>query len=387
MPHRMGPDAGDLPRGLEGVEVATTELGDVRGEEGFFHLRGFDAIELARRRTLEDVWYLLYEGRLPDMSDRAAFMEEVRPLRAIPADVRELLPQLVKLGEGSEPLQALRAAYALFACGRGFKPFVEVTRQELRAQAVASCSVFPTLIAALHRLARGLEPIDPHPSLPWAANYLFMLTGEEPAPERAGALEKYLMATVDHGFNSSTFTARVITSTGADLASAVLGGLGALSGPLHGGAPSRALDMLDEIGSVENADRWLRDAVLSGKRLMGFGHRVYRTDDPRSLMLRDIADGLDRDGAALAKHVEKRAVAILKELKPGRALYPNVEFYAGIVLDMIGIPRSLFTPTFATSRIIGWTAHILEQAADNRLFRPAARYTGPEAPQMVPLAE
>ena len=377
-------DPGDLPRGLEGVRVAATELGDVRGDEGFYHYRCYDAIELADKRTLEDVWYLLLKGELPDESQSAAFLQEIEPLRTIPDDVRAILPEVVSLGRGSEPLEAVRAAFGLFACGRGFKPFIDVTREALRAQALAACAVFPTLIAALHRLRRGLEPVEPRSGAPWAANYLYMLTGEEPLPEKARALEKYLIATLDHGFNSSTFTARVITSTGADLASALLGAIGALSGPLHGGAPSRALDMLDEIGSIDNADRWLRETVTSGKRLMGFGHRVYRTDDPRSVMLRSVAEGLDGDRIELAKHVEKRAVAILEELKPGRALYPNVEFYAGIVLDMVRIPRPLFTPTFASSRMIGWTAHVLEQAADNRLFRPAARYTGPQPPQPVP---
>jgi citrate synthase len=178
----------------------------------------------------------------------------------------------------------------------------------------------------------------------------------------------------------------VITSTGADLGSAVLGALGALSGPLHGGAPSRALDMLREIGSEENAEPWLRDAVEHGKRLMGFGHRVYKTDDPRSVLLRGVAERLEPGSrkVELAKFVEKKAVEVLRELKPGRMLYPNVEFYSGVVMEMIGMPPALFTPTFGCSRVIGWTAHILEQAGDNRLIRPAASYTGPEPPQEVP---
>jgi citrate synthase len=176
----------------------------------------------------------------------------------------------------------------------------------------------------------------------------------------------------------------VITSTGADLGSAVVGAIGALSGPLHGGAPSRALEMLDDIGSPDNADAWLRDAVQSGKRLMGFGHRVYKTDDPRSMMLRGVAEELGGKKIEFAKVVEKKAVEILEELKPGRNLYPNVEYYAGIVMDMIEMPPVMFTPTFGCSRVIGWTAHILEQAANNRLIRPSAHYTGPEPPQDVP---
>jgi citrate synthase len=205
-----------------------------------------------------------------------------------------------------------------------------------------------------------------------------------PEAEHAAAVEKYLISTVDHGFTASTFTARVITSTGADLGAAVVGAIGALSGPLHGGAPSRALQMLDEIGTPDRAEPWLRAAVERGDRLMGFGHRVYKTDDPRSLMLREVADSLGGDKMELARHIEATAVRVLEELKPGRRLYTNVEFYAGIVMDRCGIPRELFTPTFAASRVIGWCAHILEQAADNRLIRPSAQYVGPPPPQPVP---
>jgi len=288
------------------------------------------------------------------------------------------------VGNDFVPLYALRSAYSTLALSLGFKPFLDIEAAELRTQALRTCAVFPTLIAALYRLNKGEEPIEPNLDLSHAANYLYMITGEVPTDEQARGVEQYLLLTIDHGFNASTFTARVITSTGADLGSAIGGAIGALSGPLHGGAPSRALDMLDEIGGPENADAWLRDAVESGKRLMGFGHRVYRTDDPRSVMLRSVAERLDGKRVEFAKQVEKRAVEVLQELKPGRELYPNVEFYAGIVMDMVGMPRKLFTPTFACSRVVGWCAHVMEQAADNRLIRPSARYVGPEPPQPVP---
>jgi citrate synthase len=249
---------------------------------------------------------------------------------------------------------------------------------------MSTCAVVPTLICALWRLHQGLEPIAPRADLAYAANYLYMMQGTEPRPEYAAAVEKYLISTIDHGFNASTFTARVITSTGADLGAAVVGAIGALSGPLHGGAPSRALQMLEEIGTADRAEAWLRAAVERGDRLMGFGHRVYKTDDPRSLMLREVADSLGGDKMELARHIEATAVRVLEELKPGRRLYTNVEFYAGIVMDRCGIPPELFTPTFAASRTIGWCAHILEQAADNRLIRPSAQYVGPPPPQPVP---
>src|SRR5207249_7618515 len=186
-------------------------------------------------------------------------------------------------------------------------------------------SVIPTLIMALYRLNRGQEPIDPNPDLPYSANYLYMLTGEKPDPEAARAVEQYQISTIDHGFNASTFTARVITSTGADLGAAVVGAIGALSGPLHGGAPSRALDMLDAIGRPENADAHIRGVVERGGRIMGFGHRVYKTDDPRSLMLRQVALDLGGPLADFARQVEQTVVDVLSELKPRRALYTNVE--------------------------------------------------------------
>jgi citrate synthase len=211
-----------------------------------------------------------------------------------------------------------------------------------------------------------------------------MITGEVPDEQKARAVEQYQMTTIDHGFNASTFTARVITSTGADLGAAVVGGIGALSGPLHGGAPSRALDMLDAIGTPENADAWVRDAVEHGGRIMGFGHRVYKTEDPRSRLLRGVAEELGGDMADFATTVEQTVVDVLAELKPGRELYANVEFYAGVVMDRCGLPREMFTPTFASSRVIGWCANILEQAADNRIIRPSARYVGPPPPAPVP---
>ena len=382
----VGIPAGEVPKGLEGVQVAETGIGDVRGREGFFHYRQYSAVELAEKRTLEDIWHLLFEGRLPTAADREAFLGEIRPLRRIPEGVWGALPQIARAGERFAPLEMLRSAYSVMAATAGFRPTLDVDRDELRAQAMATCAVFPTLVTALYRLNRGEEAVEPDDELGHAANYLYMMTGERPSPEQARAVEAYLMLTIDHGFNASTFTARVIASTGADLGSAIIGALGALSGPLHGGAPSRALDMLEEIGSPDRADPWLREAVTSGRRLMGFGHRVYKTEDPRSKMLRGVAESLDGDRVELAKLVETQAVAVLQELKPGRELYPNVEFYAGIVLDLVGMPRELFTPTFACSRVIGWTSHVLEQAADNRLIRPSARYVGEPPPQPVPEA-
>jgi citrate synthase len=199
-------------------------------------------------------------------------------------------------------------------------------------------------------------------------------------------VEHYLVATIDHGFAASTFTARVVASTGADLVSAVAAAIGAFSGPLHGGAPDRALAALDDIGHPDRIDSWVRDKVLAGDRIMGFGHAVYRTHDPRAVLLREVATALGGDLAAFATTVDDRVSAILAELKPERRLYANVEFYAGVVMEQCGIPRSMFTPTFAVSRVVGWSAHVLEQAAERRIIRPLARYAGPPPTQPVPAA-
>ena len=212
-----------------------------------------------------------------------------------------------------------------------------------------------------------------------------MLFGEEPTAEHARAIEQYLMLTVDHGFNASTFTSRVIASTGADMGAALVGAIGALSGPLHGGAPSRALALLEAIGSPERTRPYIRDAVERGERIMGFGHAVYKTEDPRSNLLEAIALRLGGERAAFAVDVEREIVDALAELKPGRQLYANVEFYAGVVMERCGVPAELFTPTFAVSRVIGWSANVLEQAADNRIIRPSARYVGPPPPEPLPL--
>ena len=376
--------AGEVPKGLEGLAVADTEIGDVRGMQGFFHYRQYSGVELASKRSFEDVWHLMHEGKLPNKAELERFKAEVTPLRVIPDNVKPLLPQIAKMGTEFVPLQAAKAAYVLVCNALDWKPWLQISRPELRLQALRTVAIFPTLVTAVYRLSQGLEPVEPNPNLGHGANYLYMMSGEVPSADKARAIEQYLMLTIDHGLNASTFTGRVIASTGADLGSCVAGAIGALSGPLHGGAPSLALQMLDEIGGVENADRWLRDAVTSGRRLMGFGHRVYKTDDPRAMMLRGVAERMDPGRMAFPKFIERRAVEILEELKPGRALYPNVEYYAGILMNMIGMPDILFTPTFACSRTVGWTAHILEQSSDNRLIRPNGHYVGPEPPVPVP---
>ncbi|MFE2293940.1 citrate synthase [Streptomyces sp. NPDC059452] len=373
-----------VPRGLAGVVVTDTALGDVRGREGFYHYRQYSAIELARTRGFEDVWYLMFHGELPDRAAAADFAARTAKLRALPADVREALPALARAGAVSGPLAGLRTALSLLGASAGFRPVYDLDTDRRRTDALAACAAVPTILTALQRLGEGLEPVEPREDLPYAANYLYMLTGTEAEPERVRAVEQYLISTIDHGFNASTFTARVVASTGADLAACLVAAVGALSGPLHGGAPSRALDTLDAIGTPDRIDGWIREQVLSGRRVMGFGHPVYRTEDPRSRMLRSIAQGFGGPLVDFAVEVESQVEAILAELKPGRELHTNVEFYAGVVMELCGLPRAMFTPTFAAARVIGWSANILEQAEDSKIIRPAARYIGTPPPQPVP---
>ncbi|WP_055469737.1 citrate synthase/methylcitrate synthase [Streptomyces ardesiacus] len=374
----------EVPRGLAGVVVADTEVGDVRGLEGFYHYRQYSAVELAQSRGFEDVWHLLVHGELPDARQGAAFAAETAALRSLPDPVRATLPAIAAAGGHSGPLAGMRTGLSLLGAALGFRPVYDLADDRRRQDTVVAAAAVPTLLTALYRLGRGLEPVEPREDLSYAANYLYMVTGEEPDEARTRAVEQYLISTIDHGFNASTFTARVIASTGADVAACLAGAVSALSGPLHGGAPSRALDTLDAIGTPDRIDGWIRERVLAGDRIMGFGHAVYRTEDPRSRMLREVAQRFGGPRVEFAVEVERQVEAILAELKPGRELHTNVEFYAGVVMELCGLPREMFTPTFAAARVVGWSANILEQARDSKIIRPAARYVGPGAPVGVP---
>jgi citrate synthase len=330
------------------------------------------------------VWYLLFEGELPTIAARDSFARRIAAARHLPPEVAALLPALA--AGHPHPLAALRTALSQLAAVEGMPPTYDADPETIRTNAIRLSAATPVLIAGLHRASLGLAPIAPRDDLGHAANYLWMIDGEVPDPRRARAVEQYLILGIDHGFNASTFTARVVTSTGADVGAAVVAAMGALSGPLHGGAPSRALDTLDAIGTPERTEQWVRDAVGAGDRIMGFGHAVYKTADPRSVMLRGIAQSLGGDRVDFAVQVEDTVQRVLAELKPGRDLYTNVEYYAGVVMEQCGIPRELFTSTFAASRVVGWCAHVLEQSTETAIIRPSARYVGPEPPAPVPTA-
>src|SRR6476620_8474759 len=334
-----------VPKGLAKVVVTDTELGDVRGDEGFFHYRQYSAVELAEQVGFEEAWHLLVHGHLPDAGERAAFTTAVGRLRVMPVGLADLLPAIC--ATTTDSLQVVRTALSAWGGIADLRPLYDCDEDE-------------KLTAA-------------DPSLGHAEDYLRMVTGQLPAARDARAVEEYLVATMDHGFNASTFTARVIASTGADLAACLVGAIGSFSGPLHGGAPSRALEALDEIGTLDRADGWVRERISSGARIMGFGHAVYRTRDPRSEMLKAIARSWDDPLVDLAVGVEDAIEGVLAELKPGRELHANVEFYAGVVMKLAGLDPSMFTPTFCVARVVGWTANILEQSRDPKIIRPAAR--------------
>lgn len=367
----------DVPRGLTGVAVADTTIGDVRGDEGFFHYRQYDATGLARHRTFEDVVALVLDGALPaDAATSQAVRARLGAGRRLPDG---LLPALDAVaGQPGGTAVHLRAGLALLGATLGTTPLLDLTPPERAEQAWATAAAMPTLVAALHRLTHGHQPIAPDPTAGVAADYVRMVTGTAPDAAHTRALEQYLILTIDHGFNASAFTGRVIASTGADLGAVVTGALGALCGPLHGGAPSRTLDALDAIGDPANAEAYVRREVAAGRRIMGFGHAVYRTVDPRSELLRAVAVGLGGDVVDRAIAIESEIVRVLGELKPDRPLYANVELYGAIVMEACGLPRDMLTPTFAVSRLVSWCAHALEQAADGKLIRPSARYVGPE---------
>lgn len=367
----------DVPRGLNGVAVTDTTIGDVLGAEGRYHYRGHDAIMLARTRSFEEVWHLVAVGHLPEADELADFRSIVRRARALPASLGPILEPLARAAGAT--LGRIRAALSISADDLGLRPLIDLDPDERAAQALRVAAVIPTIAAALHRASLGLEPLDAD-DLDYAAAYLQMVTGERPSDAAARAVEQYMILTIDHGFNASTFTARVVASTGADLADVVGAALGALAGPLHGGAPSRALDAVDAIGDPARTEAWVEDELAAGRRIMGFGHAVYRDRDPRSALLREIALGLENEAGDLvdrAIEVEARILAALQRAKPGRALPSNVEFFAGVVMAAAGLPRSMFTPTFASSRTVAWCAHAVEQAAEGKLIRPSSRYVGP----------
>jgi citrate synthase len=371
--------------GLEGVVAAETRLTSVDGQAGELIIAGFPVEELASRATFEETIYLLWHDALPNAGQLNQIKEALKEQRELPQATLNLLRAAA--AEQVPPMDALRMAAGTLNLA---KPVSRVDNNQ--ADALALVARFPTIVATYWRLLHHQEPVRPRTDLDHAANYLYMLWEEEPSAARVRALETYLNTVVDHGLNASTFTARVITATQSDLISAVVGAVGALKGPLHGGAPGPALDMVFEIGSPDRAESYLREKLQRGERLMGFGHRVYKIRDPRAEVLAAAAEQLYRNDGdmslyQLVRTVESTAVRLLAEYKPGRNLQTNVEFYTALLLHGLGLPTELFTPTFAVSRVVGWIAHCFEQRSLNRIIRPQSVYIGEKQRRWVPLEQ
>ncbi len=377
----------EVKSGLEGVVAADTLLSSVDGEAGELIIAGYPLEEFAGKATFEETIHLLWHGSFPTTEQLSSFRATLAGNRSLPEATKQLLMAAAKARIST--MDALRMGIdtlSLSAVSGASGPDDKSGALDLVAR-------IPTIIAFYHRARGNAEPVDPHESLGEAANYLYMLTGEQPDEEHVRALDTYLDTVIDHGLNASTFTARVIASTGSDLVSALVGAVGALKGPLHGGAPGPALDMVFEIGTPERAEPYIREKLERGERLMGFGHRVYKVRDPRADVLAAAATRLLDRGAAdaslydLVRHVEATALRLLEEYKPGRHLQTNVEFYTALVLHTIGLETEIFTPTFAMSRAAGWTAHYFEQEATGRIIRPQSIYSGACDGKWVPLSE
>jgi citrate synthase len=356
-----------MNKGLEGVVAAETRLSMVDGQAGELIIGGFDVAELAMNATFEETVWLLWHGEMPSEDEVARFRASLAERRVLPGATIALLRGCA--GARVSVMDALRIAAGTISLMPG-------------DEALNLVATFPTIVASYWHLLHDREPIAPRADLSHAANYLYMLSGEVPDAERVRGMETYLNTVVDHGLSASTFTARVITSTESDLVSAITGALGAMKGPLHGGAPGPALDMVFEIGDASRAEEVLRRKIDSGEKLMGFGHRVYKVRDPRADVLAAAAERMFTRGGdmhlyELAKAVEATAIRLLEEYKPGRNLQTNVEFFTALLLHGLGLEVPLFTPTFSISRVAGWIAHALEQRKDNRIIRPQSVYVGP----------
>jgi citrate synthase len=372
-----------LIRGLEGVVAAETQLCDLDGANGRLAYRGYDIADLAQQSTFEQVTYLLLHGDLPKPAQLDGFVVALTAARAIPG---ELVQAFRLMPKDTDPMRVLQAAVAIL--GMSDPDTTDNSHAANVRKAVRLTSQVATAICAHHRVRSGKDPVTPAAGLGHAANFLYMLTGERPNAAAVKAFDASLTLYAEHELNASTFTTRAIVSTQSDMHSAVAGGVGALKGPLHGGAPSKVLDMLNAIGSTDNVDTWLTAALDRGERLMGFGHRVYKAEDPRAEILRDMAEtASDPEFFRLSKLTEDRALAMLNERKPGRRLYTNVEFYSAGVLAAVGLPGDMFTPTFAVSRSVGWSAHVLEQVSNNRLIRPQSQFVGPTDRKFTPIAD
>lgn len=375
----------ETAKGLAGVTAADTSLSRVDGENGELIYRGYDIRELGAQATFEEIVYLLWNGDLPTQSQLDAFKQELTGQRALPP---ELLAMMRGYPHDAHPMAVLRTAVS--ALGMLDPTADDITPEGAKAKALKLTAVTPTIVAAWERLRNDQEPVPPRDDLDFAANFLYMLNGEEPNPDGVRALDAYLVMLADHDFNASTFAARVTTGTLADMYSAITTALGTLKGAAHGGANQRAMEQFVEAAESGDVETWYRNARANDRRIMGIGHRVYKVEDPRAGILRPLAEKFAASSGQskwfdIASQIEK--LARQDDYFIQRNLYANVDYYSAVVLYTIGIPIDQFTCIFAISRMAGWTGHVIEQIKDNRLIRPKARYTGEVGRHYSPITE
>jgi len=365
-------------KGLEGIVATTSEISSII--DGVLTYRGINIDELAEKATFEEVIYLLWHGRLPNRAELKGLTDELAADAALPA---ELLAQMKTYPPGANSMAALRSAVSALALYD--EEANDMSREANLRKAVKLQAKLPTIVAAFARIREGKEPIQPKAGVSIAHNFLYMLTGNDPDEVSVRALDKALVLHADHELNASTFAARVTVATLSDIYSGVTSAIGALKGPLHGGANEAVMIMLDEIGSIENVEPYIMGKLSRKEKIMGFGHRVYKNGDPRAKHLQKMSRELGERAGDLRLY--EMSVKIEELVTGQKGLKPNVDFYSASVYTTLGIPRDLFTPLFAISRVSGWTAHILEQYSDNRLIRPRAEYTGPTNVRYVPIDE
>jgi citrate synthase len=367
-------------KGLEGIVAAQTAISMIDGQNGRLFYRGIDINDLASHSTFEETTSLLWYGKLPTDKQLESFKRKFIENRLIP---NEIIALLLLLPKKTTPMGVLRTAVSALAA---FDP--ETGDNSLEAnvhKSIRLTAAFPTIVAAWERIRNGLWPVTPSTTLSHSANFLYMLTGKEPTAEAARILDQCLILHADHGLNASTFAARVTASTLSNLHSSIVSAIGTLKGPLHGGANEQVMRMLLEIGSVDRVDQYMRGAFAAKKKIMGFGHRVYRADDPRAMWLQTLAKNLaEETGNTKWYEMSERIRTIVQDAKP---LPVNVDFYSASVYYTLGIPIDLFTPIFAVSRVAGWTAHVYEEYSDSRLIRPESEYIGPRDVPYTPIAE
>lgn len=376
----MSSEANVAKAGLEGVVAAQSAISDVNGQEGRLIYCGYDIHDLAEHSTFEETIYLLWNGKLPTLSELETLKQQLNRETGLPAEVQQLIRQIPS---NANPMDMLRTVVSALSF---YDPDgADMSREANFRKAVRLTAKFPTIVTTFQRLRNGLDPVEPRDDLSIAGNFLYTLRGQTPDDVATRTMDVAFILHADHELNASTFSARVTAATLSDMYSAIVSAIGTLKGPLHGGANEGVIKNLLEIGSLANVEAWTKDALDKKKKIMGFGHRVYRTEDPRATHLREMSGQLgERTGEKKWYEMSRKMEEVMMREKH---LNPNVDFYSASTYYALGIPTDLFTPIFACSRISGWTAHVLEQYENNRLIRPRAEYIGPRGLKYVPIEE